>query len=49
VDRIAAAASRVYALYDHPERLKIEHPDCGHDFPTEMREAAYGLFDAVLR
>jgi hypothetical protein len=49
VDRIVAAASRVYGLYGHPERLKVEHPDCGHDFPQDMREAAYKLFDAVLR
>jgi dipeptidyl aminopeptidase/acylaminoacyl peptidase len=49
VDRIVAAASRVYALHGHPERLKLVHPDCGHDFPREMREAAYSLFDAVLR
>jgi hypothetical protein len=49
VDRIVAAARRVYAVHGHPERLKLVHPDCGHDFPREMREAAYGLFDAVLR
>lgn len=49
VDRIAAAAREVYQLYGHPERLKVEHPDCPHDFPPEMREAAYKLFDSVLR
>src|SRR5262249_6108661 len=25
-----------------------EHPDCEHDFPPEMREAAYVLFDKVF-
>ncbi len=49
VDRIAAAAGRVYALHGHPGRLRVEHPDCGHDFPPEMRAAAYALFDAALR
>jgi dienelactone hydrolase len=49
VDRVAAAASRIYALYGHPERLKVQHPDCAHDFPQEMREVAYKLFDTVLR
>ncbi len=49
VDRIAAAASEVYKLYDHPERLRVEHPDCEHDFPDEMRELAYEQLDAVLR
>jgi dienelactone hydrolase len=49
VDRIVAAARPVYALYGHPERLRVEHPDCGHDFPNEMRELAYELFDSVLK
>jgi hypothetical protein len=49
VDRIAAAAVPVFRLYDHAERLRVEHPDCGHDFPPAMRDAAYQLFDAVLR
>jgi hypothetical protein len=49
VDRIAAAAGEVYKLYGHPTRLRIEHPDCDHDFPQEMRETAYKLFDSVLR
>lgn len=49
VDRIAAAASEVYKLYGHPERLRVEHPDCEHDFPPEMREAAYKWFDKALR
>ena len=48
VDRIAAAAGAVYKLQGHPERLRVEHPDCGHDFPGEMREAAYALFDSAL-
>jgi dienelactone hydrolase len=48
VDRIAAAARPVFKLLGHEERLKVEHPDCGHDFPPPMREAAYRLFDAVL-
>jgi hypothetical protein len=49
VDRIVAAARPVFALYGHPERLRVEHPDCPHDFPPETREEAYKLFDAVLR
>ena len=48
VDRVAAAARAVFKLYGHEDRLKVEHPDGGHDFPPEMREAAYKLFDAVL-
>jgi hypothetical protein len=49
VDRIAAAARPIYQLYGQPARLRVEHPDCEHDFPKEMRDAAYALLDAVLR
>lgn len=49
VDRVAAAAAEVYKLYGHPENLKVVHPDCEHDFPEDMRELAYKLFDSVLR
>ncbi|HJZ59938.1 MAG TPA: serine hydrolase [Gemmataceae bacterium] len=48
VDRIAAAARPVFKLHGHPDRLRVEHPDGGHDFPPEMRELAYKLFDTVL-
>jgi len=49
VDRIAAAAREIFQLYGHPDRLRVEHPDCPHDFPPPMRETAYQLFDAVLK
>jgi hypothetical protein len=48
VDRIAAAARPVFKLLGHEDRLRVLHPDCGHDFPEEMRETAYKLFDTVL-
>ena len=48
VDRIAVAARPVFKLYGHAERLLIEHPDCEHDFPPEMRLRGYELFDRVL-
>jgi dienelactone hydrolase len=49
VDRIADAARPIYQLYGKPENLRIEHPDCAHDFPAEMRELAYRLFDRTLK
>lgn len=49
VDRIAAAAKEVFQLYGKPTHLRVEHPDCEHDFPTEMREMGYKLFDEVLK
>src|SRR3954454_18094170 len=48
VDRIAAAARPVFKLHGHEERLRVEHPDCAHDFPREMRDLASKLFDTVL-
>lgn len=49
VDRVAKAAGEIYNLAGHPERLRVIHPECEHDFPPEMRAEAYRLFDAVLR
>jgi dienelactone hydrolase len=30
-------------------RLVVEHPDCGHDFPPDVRERAYRFLDEALR
>lgn len=49
VDRIIAAARPVFKLYGKEDHLRVEHPDSKHDFPPAMREAAYKLFDSVLR
>jgi len=49
VDRVAAAARQVYRLYGKSENLRVEHPDCDHDFPDAMRQIAYSLFDRNLR
>jgi hypothetical protein len=49
VDRIAAAAGQIFKLYGHPDRLRVEHPNCEHDFPDDMRQEAYRLIDRVLR
>jgi dienelactone hydrolase len=48
VARIVAAARPVYALYGVPEKLDVVHPDCAHDFPTEMREKAYRWLETQL-
>ena len=49
VDRVAAAAREVFQLHDAPQNLIVEHPDSEHDFPHEMREKAYALFDRHLQ
>ena len=44
------AAEPVYRLLagSVKERLVAAHPDCGHDFPPEVRAAAYGWLDDWL-
>lgn len=49
VDRVLAAARPVFQLHAVPDRLAVEHPDCEHDFPTEMRERAYRWLEQFLR
>jgi dienelactone hydrolase len=49
VDRIAAAAAAVYRLYGVPQNLQVKHPDCEHDLPPPVREAAYHFLDQHLR
>jgi hypothetical protein len=49
VDRVVAAALPVFRLYGKPENLRVEHPDCGHEFPEAMRQIAYRFLDARLK
>lgn len=39
------AAKPVYALFNASDRLTATYPDCGHDFPPEVRQAAYTFVD----
>jgi len=48
VDAIVEAARPVYELHGAENRLQVAHPECGHDFPPEMRERAYMMMDEVL-
>ncbi|MBT3602377.1 MAG: prolyl oligopeptidase family serine peptidase [Candidatus Latescibacteria bacterium] len=48
VDVIAQAAKRVYTLYGVDTLLTVEHPNCDHDFPQDVRAQAYGLFEKLL-
>jgi hypothetical protein len=48
VDGIAASARAVYDLLGAPGRFQVEHPDCGHLFPPEMRRRAYAILDEAL-
>ena len=48
VDEIFRAARPVFELYHVPENLRVEHPDCGHDFPAGAREHAYQVLSQAL-
>ena len=48
VDRVATAASSVYALWDAESHLQVRHPECGHDFPPALRQEAYGFLGRHL-
>jgi len=49
VDKIVRASLPVYELYGVPQNLRVEHPDCAHDFPPEMRDLAYKLLREKLK
>lgn len=49
VDEVVTAARRVYELYGAGDRLVVEHPDAGHDFPEAVRERAYEFLDRCLK
>ena len=49
VDRVIAAAAPVFQLYGKPGNLLVEHPDCNHSFPEDMRQMAYRLLDTNLK
>jgi len=49
VDAIVRSAQPVFELHRASRNLRVEHPDCSHSFPREMREMAYKLFDQNLK
>jgi len=48
VTEAVEAARPVYRLLGAADRLKVIHPDCGHDFPDEVREQVYTWLDREL-
>jgi hypothetical protein len=46
--RCAKAATKVYSLLNAKSNLVSLHPDCGHDFPKEVREKAYDFLSEAL-
>jgi hypothetical protein len=50
VDDCIAAARPVYADVFHVSgSLRVVHPDCAHDFPPEVRTAAYEFLESSLQ
>jgi hypothetical protein len=49
VDRILAAARPIYKLYGAELNLRVDHPECEHDFPDDQRETAYAILGENLR
>ena len=49
VDRILEAAKPIYALYGKEKNIHVVHPDCPHDFPPDVRQAAYAIIDQTLK
>ncbi len=48
VRKAVLKAREVFALLGAADRLQVRYPDCGHDFPPEVRREAYELIDRVL-
>jgi acetyl esterase/lipase len=44
-----AAAAPIFKLLGAEDRLVAEYPECGHDFPPEVREKAYRFLDTQLK
>jgi hypothetical protein len=42
-------AIKIYRLLDMDENLQVRYPDCGHDFPVEIRMEAYRFIDEALK
>lgn len=49
VDKVVEAAKPIYELYGVPKNLQVVHPDCGHDFPDEIRKQVCMVLDKNLR
>jgi len=43
------SARTVYDLYQAGDHLRANYPDCGHDFPEDVRAVAYRFFDKHLK
>ncbi|MBS0265439.1 MAG: c-type cytochrome [Planctomycetes bacterium] len=49
VRKAEPVARQVFQLYGANDNLQIRYPDCEHDFPDDMRKAAYAFADKILQ
>jgi len=49
VDEVVRAGAQVYKLYGVPQNLRVEHPDCAHEFPPRERDEAYLVLQTSLK
>jgi len=49
VKKCIAAAQPVFDLLEAKDQLVVEYPDCGHDFPDEVRERVYEWLKKELK
>lgn len=48
VERIVQAARPVFDLFEADSSLEVRYPDCGHDFPQEIRDESYRFMASQL-
>src|SRR5262245_1582266 len=49
VRKAEPAAREVFKLLVVADNLQVKYPDCEHDFPDDMRQAAYAFADKVFK
>jgi hypothetical protein len=49
VRKCIAAAQPVFDLLGGKDQLVVEHPNCGHDFPDDVRERVYQWLEKQLK
>jgi hypothetical protein len=49
VRKCVAAAQPVFDLLGAKDKLVVEYPDCGHDFPDEVRARVYAWLEMQLK
>ncbi len=49
VRKAEPAAREVFTLFGVSDNLEVKYPDCEHDFPDDMRKAAYAFADKIFK